>query len=701
VYGNAGDGTFAHAATADAGDAPTGLSVSDLDGDGALDLLIGNGFGDVLVVLGDGRGGFRPFVRADQRVPFVATDLNGDGQTDVVLAEQARDRAGSMLRVPGSASFVPGAFRADGSDGLIGPGDVAEADLDGRYGTDLVFANSGSNNVLVYLRRADGGFESAPRSFFVGTNPVDLEVAQLNDDNGDGRVDALDRPDLAVANQGSNDVNVLLGAADPAGGWMFRPGPRLRTGGTGPNSVTARDLTGDGVPDLMVTNGQDGTLTVLPGIGSAAGPTAVGTGFFDDTQPRPRRVAPPTSPIVRTLALPPVSGRPQRAVALTQAGGLVAVDLSTFATAPAAPGFGRLVTAVGSFAASDPLNPFPLLIAAGAGFVSILTTADGVTFVESQTLFEPSLAGPSALEVLQGAGGAIEVYVTDAGEGVPLVLRFGPDDVLPTDPGGDPGGPDLVVAPLGGAPLAVVPLLVSGLPGDPSAPSAPGGVAPAGGNGPAQSPTFGLTDADPSAGFDGGFEAELARLGDDDPVPTAGALVLLTLLGDPSGSEEEGAEGAEPDEPTTLEQFVTGLEESLRRLFSPDASEPSGDAAPSATGTAAPPGPPAEARSGAPCEPGEQPRAVAGRVALDAASAPAGLPPATGVEPSPFEGAGWAVDLSAAEESSEGAGLPARGWDKPAALGAAVVLAGAAYRGWGRGGLPSRRGLGAGLRRLS
>src|SRR5262249_42672565 len=157
-------------------------------------------------ILGNGDGSFRPFVRSDQGVPFVATDLNGDGSIDVVLANQAVDQASALLRVPGTPSFTPGAFQRGGDGGLIGPGDVALADLDGLYGTDLVFANSGSNNVLVYLRQADGSFAQTPLSFFAGTNPVALHVGQFNDDNGDGVVTDQDWPDLAVANQGSNDV---------------------------------------------------------------------------------------------------------------------------------------------------------------------------------------------------------------------------------------------------------------------------------------------------------------------------------------------------------------------------------------------------------------------------------------------------------------------------------------------------------------
>src|SRR5207245_2569696 len=136
-------------------------------------------------------------------LPSSATDLDGDGTIDAVLANQARDPAVAQLRRPGARTFTPGAFSRDGADGLIGPGAVAVADLDGRFGTDLIFANTGSNNVLVYLRRPDGGFSDTPLTFPVGTNPVGLTVGQL---------DADPLPDLAVADEGSNDVTVLLGS---------------------------------------------------------------------------------------------------------------------------------------------------------------------------------------------------------------------------------------------------------------------------------------------------------------------------------------------------------------------------------------------------------------------------------------------------------------------------------------------------------
>ncbi len=304
IFLNNGQGEFIRQVTLDeegeevpllAGNAPTGFSIRDINRDRKRDLVVGNEFGDVLILLGNGDGTFRSYVRTDQRVPFVATHLNHDGVIDVVLANQAHDLALSQIRDPETDTFVPGGFHRDGSDGLIGPGDVVEADLDKRHGTDLVFANSGSNNVLVYLRQADGSFADTPLSFFAGTNPVDLHVAQFTDDNGDGVVNALDYLDMSIVNQGSYDITVLHGTI-AVGSWTFETGPRLQTGGLGANSVTSQDTDGDNIPDLLVANGEEGTLGTLPGIGTEG----VGTGFFDDTNIVTTHISPDLAPVVQT-----------------------------------------------------------------------------------------------------------------------------------------------------------------------------------------------------------------------------------------------------------------------------------------------------------------------------------------------------------------------------------------------------------------
>ncbi|HJT76243.1 MAG TPA: VCBS repeat-containing protein, partial [Gemmataceae bacterium] len=253
-----GHGGFTRGATIPAGNDPTGLAVADLGGDGALDLLIGNAQGDVLMLDGNGDGTFRTYQRLDRHVGLAAADINGDGQTEFVFASQALDQVTVQYDGPGET------WQQGRQDGVLSPNQVGLTDLNGDGILDLVVANGGGNDVLVYPGLGDGRFGSA-RRFFVGTDPVSVTAADLD---GDGA------PDLVVANKGSNDVSVLFGRGR-GGAWTLAPGPRLRAG-VGPTATAVADLTGDGVPDILVANGGSDDVYLLPG---------VGRGFFDDADP--------------------------------------------------------------------------------------------------------------------------------------------------------------------------------------------------------------------------------------------------------------------------------------------------------------------------------------------------------------------------------------------------------------------------------
>ena len=62
VYLGNGQGGFSAPIVYNAGLDPTGLTVADLGNDGNLDLLIGNAYGDVLILVGQGDGTFRPLL---------------------------------------------------------------------------------------------------------------------------------------------------------------------------------------------------------------------------------------------------------------------------------------------------------------------------------------------------------------------------------------------------------------------------------------------------------------------------------------------------------------------------------------------------------------------------------------------------------------------------------------------------------------
>src|SRR5262249_52589849 len=90
-------------------------------------------------------------------------------------------------------------------------------------------------------------------TFAVGTTPV----AQVTGDfNGDGKAD------LAVVNQGSNTVSVLLGTGDGT----FQPKTDYATGAT-PRGVAVGDFNGDGKLDVAVADSGANSVSVLLGNG--------------------------------------------------------------------------------------------------------------------------------------------------------------------------------------------------------------------------------------------------------------------------------------------------------------------------------------------------------------------------------------------------------------------------------------------------
>src|ERR1041385_8214083 len=84
---------------------------------------------------------------------------------------------------------------------------------------------------------------TAAGNFAVGTYPV---AAAVSDFNKDGMAD------LAVANQQSENISVLLGNSDGTFQSAINYGA-----GTFPQFVAASDFNGDGKPDLAVANAFD------------------------------------------------------------------------------------------------------------------------------------------------------------------------------------------------------------------------------------------------------------------------------------------------------------------------------------------------------------------------------------------------------------------------------------------------------------
>ncbi len=239
-----------------AGPMPNGLTLADVNGDGHLDLLVGDAFGDVLTLLGNGAGTFAPYQAADQQISVAVTGMAANGSPQFAIADKGGDLVAVQASPTASAQTL-----ADSSQGLMAPGAVTAADLNGDGKPDLIVADSGANTIVVYLGLGSGEY-MAGQTFPAGTSPVSVTVADLS---GDGI------PDLAVADQGSNDVATLLGQGQGAS-WTLMPGIRVHVG-YGPAAIAVADVNGDGFPDLLVSDSESNDVRLLLGRGH---------GFFDD-----------------------------------------------------------------------------------------------------------------------------------------------------------------------------------------------------------------------------------------------------------------------------------------------------------------------------------------------------------------------------------------------------------------------------------
>jgi VCBS repeat-containing protein len=172
-----------------------------------------------------------------------------------------------LLLAPSALAQTPVSFASPSSFGAgFFPASVAVGDFNGDQDPDLAVANQFSNNVSVLVGTPGGGGFSGPTNFPTGNFSTSVAVGDFNGDND---------PDLVVTNGGDGTVSVLLGAA----GATFT-GPTDFPAGGVPFAVAVGDFNGDSDPDLAVADQFPGRVLVLVGDagGSFGAPTTVATG---------------------------------------------------------------------------------------------------------------------------------------------------------------------------------------------------------------------------------------------------------------------------------------------------------------------------------------------------------------------------------------------------------------------------------------
>ena len=241
VLFNDGKGGFTASNLGTAPDRTYSAALADIDGDGDLDVVVSNDAPDrKLVYKNDGRGRFAEagsFGDPNWSTRYVTlADLNGDRYPEIVVA----NRGGDTVR----PSFVcfndrKGAFTSCEPLQTQSATSIVAADLDGDAALDLFVPHRDGGQSLVLWNDGKGKF---PTSTNIGSAKTAARIGAAGDLDGDGRLDLAfieerQKATYIVFNRGSRQF------AEP----VQLPGPR-RT----PYALALADLSRDGVIDVVV-----------------------------------------------------------------------------------------------------------------------------------------------------------------------------------------------------------------------------------------------------------------------------------------------------------------------------------------------------------------------------------------------------------------------------------------------------------------
>ena len=189
--------------------------LADLDGDGDLDLAVGNDMALGQILLNDGAGNFElkgSFGKPASVRSLTVADIDGDGDNDILAT--CRGMQNQIYLNAGDASFTAGPPYGTRNDSTI---DVAVADINQDGHNDLILANRDQQPSAILLNDGKLGFG---KQLPFGSAKGRSRAVAVGDLNGDGKLDwamgNIGQPNMVYLGDGQGGVSksIAFGAAN-------------------------------------------------------------------------------------------------------------------------------------------------------------------------------------------------------------------------------------------------------------------------------------------------------------------------------------------------------------------------------------------------------------------------------------------------------------------------------------------------------